>query len=94
LFLVIKHFTKGKEVFLTDAQGEFPHRIAEDTGEIPFDMLQRVDPVAIDVELGDNVLVDRDQGVAHRKRHYVGRCYLGEIGAEFLKTEKIPDCTG
>ena len=91
LLLAVGDFPEGEEVLLADAQREFPDGVAEGTGELSFDMFQRVDAVPVDVELGDDVLVGGDEHVAGGELEAAVRCHLAEVGGDLLQRAEVAD---
>src|SRR6266516_3525921 len=63
--LVIVHFPKGEKVFLADAQSELAYSVAKDTGALSVKVLQGVDPKAVNVELGNQILIGANQNFLH-----------------------------
>jgi hypothetical protein len=83
-FLAVEHLSIREEVLLADAQGVFPHRVAEGLGKVPLDEFQRIDAESIDVVARDRMLIRKDQGVSHRKHRAVG-----DVGDELLERLEV-----
>jgi len=78
---IIEHFTEGEEVAFADRFGEFAYRVAEQAGQVAFQVPQGIDAETVDVEAGDDVLVGGDQRVLD----------TGVVGAHLAERREIPD---
>ena len=57
----IEDFSEGEEILLADAQGKFAHGVPEQAGKVAFEIADRIDAEAVDVEAGDHVLIGANQ---------------------------------
>ena len=83
-FFTIEHFSIGEEVLLSDAQGIFPHGVAEGLGKLSLDKLQRIDAEAVGVVARNGILIGEDQGVPDRED-----LAIAGIGDELLERFEV-----
>ena len=91
LLLVVQDFPEGEEVLLANAERELTNGVAERQGELAFDVFERVDAEAVDVELRDDVLVRRDERVAGGELEAPIRGQLAEVGGDLLQRLEVAD---
>ena len=91
LLVIVGYFAECEEIGLADAQRIFTDGVAEDPGEVPLHVLQRVDSETVDVEPGDQVLVGADQQVSGGELEAGLRCGLSEVGGDLLERVEVAD---
>src|SRR6478672_5945459 len=70
--LIVVNFAERKKVSLPQGLGKFPNRIAESFKEKGLNMFRCVDPEAIKIEFGDQVLIGLNQNTQHRSGTILG----------------------
>ena len=79
--IVLPNLSKSEKVFLADGKGKLAQGIAEYARKIAVDLLECIDAVTVEIELGNQLLVGTDEVIPHRVKGLTGYFILGH---EFL----------